>query len=91
MDLRLAGFILTRILRIFHIAQGLTSSKETIRLVLLHAHLEVLHCAISKIRKIRVQRNTNQITSHLEVLPRAIRKIRKIRGKINTANRSATR
>ena len=32
--------------------------------------------AISKIRKIRVKRNTNRIAYHLEVLPRAISKIR---------------
>ena len=39
--------------------------------------------SISKIRKIRVKRNTNRIASYLEVLPRAIRKIRKIRVKRN--------
>ena len=55
------------------------------------SYLEVLPRAISKIRKIRVQRNTNRIAAHLEVLPRAIRKIRKIRVKRNNAHRSATR
>ena len=80
MNLRFAVFILTRIIQILLIAQGLTFNKETIRFVFLyHAQLEVLPRAISKIRKIRVKRNTNRIASHLEVLPRAISKIRKIR------------
>ena len=55
------------------------------------SYLEVLPRAISKIRKIRVQRNTNRIAAHLEVLPRAISKISKIRVKRNNAHLSATR